>query len=133
MARSLSVVERWEEVVERFQRERPGVLRRGRFAPDQDDTGVVVDYHYDMVQGQSLFITEGGKFGIGPKNAQPGHEVWVVGGSRLPFLLSPVGSTDEDSEGGLDFTLFADCLVYGIMYGEAVEGRGHEQVEFRLH
>ncbi|CAG9939881.1 unnamed protein product [Clonostachys rosea f. rosea IK726] len=144
MARSLSVVERWEEVVERFQREWPGVLRRGwvrelcsvaagRFAPDQDDTGTMADYHYEMVQGQSLFITEGGKFGIGPKNAQPGHEVWVVGGSRLPFLLSPVDSTEGASQGGLDFTLFADCLVYGVMYGEAVEGRGHEQVEFRLH
>jgi hypothetical protein len=24
-------------------------------------------------------------------------------------------------------------LVYGVMYGEAVEGRGHEQVELRLH
>ncbi|VUC35284.1 unnamed protein product [Clonostachys rosea] len=145
LKRVYQVVERWEEVVERFQTERPGALRRGwirelcclaagKFKQDcPDDHLVMADFIGEMIQEQCLFVTEGGKFGIGPRNTEPGHEVWVVGGSRFPFLLKPIKPLEGTSMGGPNMTFVADCLVYGIMYGEAVRGREGEQVVFKLH
>ncbi|KAI7775448.1 hypothetical protein LA080_006780 [Diaporthe eres] len=90
-----------------------------------------------MLRDQALFITESGRFGLGPLNARPGQQLWIVGGCRFPVILDTwtSGSTREvrDDSSCRDFTWVSDCFVYGIMKGEAVEGHGDEQVDIRLH
>ncbi|KLU92829.1 hypothetical protein MAPG_11791 [Magnaporthiopsis poae ATCC 64411] len=92
-------------------------------------------WHSDMLSSQSLFITEGGLFGLGPCNATPGQEVWVVGGTALPLLLQRREAEGESEDGKEipEYTFASDAIVYGVMNGEAVKGTEGEEVTFRLY
>ena len=102
--------------------------------PEHGDEGD--DWLRNMLLPQRVFFTEQGRCGVGPLTLQPDHEVWVVGGCRFPLILdshvsnSSIGYTGDKVR---DFKFIGDCLIYGIMQGEAVQGRSHEQVEIRLH
>lgn len=146
---------RWGNLIMRFQKSRAATghavelpsdwmqaflgLITGRLVPGDPNDGEdnTDDWTLDMLRDQALFITEGGRFGLGPVNAQPGQQLWIVGGCRLPAILDvwPSGRTGDvvDETSCKDFTWVSECFVYGIMKGEAVEGRGHEQVDIRLH
>lgn len=138
---------RWGDLITRFQEsgiELPSDwmqaflgLVTGRLVPGDPDDGDPDDWALEMLRDQALFITQGGRFGLGPVNAQPGQQLWIVGGSRLPAILDVWPSGSTGGAGGetscRDFTWVSECFVYGMMKGEAVEGRGHEQVDFRLH
>lgn len=93
--------------------------------------------------GRRLFVTETQKYlGLGPMSMQIGDEVWLVKGSKVPFLLRKVGEEDlEDLNStvrGLDlskgdikgkskripqirsyYKYVGDLYVHGIMHGEA--------------
>ncbi len=141
-AQMLSGGDRWSKLISRFQEAYPGNLPgnwmrslfgvvMGRLIPGDPDHGDAWDdWLPNMVTPQAIFITQDGQFGLGPRNAEPGQEVWVVGGSRFPLILNPQSYAEERV---LDFTFAGECFVYGIMKGEAVEGRQDEVVEFRLH
>lgn len=151
----LSGGDRWGDLITRFQRsaaatghavELPGGwmqaflgLITGRLVPGDPNAGEgsADGWTLKMVRDQALFITEGGRFGLGPVNARPGQQLWIVGGCRLPVILDrwPGGSTGDvaDEASCKDFTWVSECFVYGMMMGEAVEGRGHEQVDIKLH
>lgn len=108
-------------------------LLTGRLNNDNPNDGDDLErWTEQIIQPQALFITLSGKFGVGPRNVQPGQEVWVVGGSRLPLILKP----EPGCISGMrctDFTLFGECFVYGIMKGEAVVGREKQVRDIRLH
>lgn len=149
----LGGADRWGDLITRFQRwgaatghavELPGSWMKaflgvitGRLVPGDPADGDPDDWNVDMLRNQALFITQGGKFGLGPPNARPGQQLWIVGGCRLPVILDkwPGSRTGEvgGSERCRDFMWVSECFVYGIMKGEAVEGQGHEQVDIRLH
>lgn len=151
----LGGADRWGDLITRFQQssavaghtaELPGNwmqaflgLITGRLVPRDPNEGdhLPDDWTMDILRDQALFITQGGKFGLGPLNARPGQQLWVVGGCRLPAILDvwPDGDSEkvQDGTSGRDFTWVSECFVYGMMKGEAVEGRGDEQVEIRLH
>lgn len=151
----LGGADRWGDLITRFQRsgaatgragELPGNwmqaflgLITGRLVPGDPDDGDKYpdDWTVDMLRDQALFITEGGRFGLGPVNARPGQQLWIVGGCKLPVILETWRSDGAGEAGDeancRDFTWVSDCFVYGMMKGEAVEGRGHEQVDIRLH
>ncbi|KAF4963078.1 hypothetical protein FSARC_8880 [Fusarium sarcochroum] len=103
----LSAGSRWGGLITSFQRLFPdqlpvnwmgallGVIT-GKLIPENPDHGDDIEnWTQQMVRPQALFITESGLFGLGPRNIQPGQEVWVIGGSRLPVVLG----LDSDSEG----------------------------------
>lgn len=98
--------------------------------------------------GRRLFVTEKHKYlGLGGMSMQPGDKVWVVKGSKVPFLLRKVGEEDIDEvDSGVEATtvseedndkgkgkpkthirsyykLIGDLYVHGIMNGEAVAGK----------
>ncbi|CAN8104890.1 unnamed protein product [Discula destructiva] len=75
-----------------------------------------------MLSQQALFITQKGLVGIGPVNAEPGQEVWVLSRSKFPFILAPSAKPDPvvSPSNHEEYTLVADCFVRGIMMGEAV-------------
>lgn len=151
----LGGADRWGDLIMRFQRwgtaaghaaGLPGNwmqaflgLITGRLVPGDPNDGDQYpdDWTVEMLRDQALFITQGGRFGLGPLNARPGQQLWIVGGCKFPVILDiwPDGISGGvgDEESRRDFTWVSECFVYGMMKGEAVEGRGDEQVELRLH
>lgn len=131
----------WGNVITQFQEQYPGKLPEnwmsaflglitGKLVPQDPNHGDGIDdWMKNMVRPQALFVTESGRFGLGPRNIQPGQEVWVLGGSRFPVILNRRSAGAEDK----GFTFAGECFVYGVMRGEAVEGRGQEQREIKLY
>ncbi|KPM41056.1 hypothetical protein AK830_g5507 [Neonectria ditissima] len=132
---------RWGRLITRFHELYPGQLTEnwmsaflglitGKLDPSDPDEGPDIGGWMDhIVRPQAVFVTESGRFGLGPWNTREGQEVWIVGGSRMPVILSPL--SDEGSN--FDFSFAAECVVYGIMKGEAVEGRGDFRRDVRIH
>lgn len=63
---------------------------------------------------RSLFKTNEGYIGAGPKWAQPGDQVWMICNASVLFVLRPV-------EGQNTFTIVGDCYMDGFMHGELFE------------
>lgn len=92
--------------------------------------------------GRRLFVTEQKQFlGLGPMSMEVGDEVWVLKGSKVPFLLRKIGEEEEEDDdepavtnGGKGkgkpkrhrtyYKYIGDLYVHGIMDGEAVEAAG---------
>jgi hypothetical protein len=82
-----------------------------------------LERHYEggmemAITGRSLYITQAGRMGLCNPKAQPGDEVWVLFGSRVPFVLR------REAEGqGLGGThqFIGDCFLDGAMDGEMVK------------
>ena len=101
----LGGADRWGDLITRFPRssafaghtaELPGNwmqtclgLITGRLLLGDPNEGdhLPDDWTVDMLRDQALFITQGGRSGLGPLNARPGQQLWVVGGCRLPVIL----------------------------------------------
>lgn len=87
---------------------------------------------------QSFFITERGHMGTGPPNITVGDEVWVLGGSRLPFAVRPVSRDEHGSKSVVETDtaktskLLGDVYVHGFMKGEAVDGHLDEATTITL-
>ncbi|KAK8101332.1 HET-domain-containing protein [Apiospora kogelbergensis] len=67
---------------------------------------------------QSFFVTEDMHMGLGYE-PQPGDEVWILAGGKVPFILRPV--TEGQSHQELRYKLVGDCYVEGIMDGERAD------------
>lgn len=99
-----------------------------------------------MTAGRTLFVTENGRMGIGPKDTAVGHDVAVIAGSTVPFLLRDSGNlrgtatfekllprgADERSKRRpchdvhQCYNIVGDAYVAGIMDGQAVEAQVSE-------
>lgn len=64
-----------------------------------------------------LYTTDESFFGLGPPCMQPGDEVWIDRGARVPFVLRPRGTGDGEMR---DFTLLGETYVHGAMNEEAL-------------
>jgi len=92
--------------------------------------------------GRRLFVTGQNQFlGLGAMSMGAGDEVWVLKGSKVPFLLRKMGEEEEEDDdevartsGGKGkgkpkiqrtyYKYIGDLYVHGIMHGEAVEAAG---------
>lgn len=85
---------------------------------------------YGMIQNQKFFITESGLMGLSHLDTEPGDEVWVLNGGKVPFVLVPRGG-----DGNSDYDFVGRSHVEGIMLGEIFEDKGKIQPEqtIRLH
>ena len=68
-----------------------------------------------------FFISWNGFMGLAPKGTLPDDEVVLFLGARVPFVIR------ESEDGG--WKLIGECYVYGIMFGEAMEGLDMEKSE----
>ncbi|KAH6701430.1 heterokaryon incompatibility protein-domain-containing protein [Leptodontidium sp. MPI-SDFR-AT-0119] len=68
----------------------------------------------------SFFITEDGKMGVGCKRMQKDDAVCLLYGGRLPVVLRSVDG---------QWRFLEQCVVPGIMYGEALMGLGEARLE----
>ncbi|KAK3502439.1 heterokaryon incompatibility protein-domain-containing protein [Neurospora crassa] len=88
-----------------------------------------------VVTGKLDAANPGAKVGLGPVTSEPGDEVWILELCRLPVVLKPLKSEDQEGEGAnrCHVTWVGDCCVYGIMMGGAVKGKEDAWVEVAVH
>ncbi|KAL6879278.1 HET domain-containing protein [Trichoderma novae-zelandiae] len=134
---------RWGRLLSQYQTMSPGSLSdggmtaflglvTGNLTPDgSDDEGDFNPWVTQMVRPQAIFITDNGKIGLGPPNITPGQELWIIGGCRVPVILNPPPKA-SDPASDVSVTFHSECFVYGIMKGEAVEGREDQVIEILL-
>jgi hypothetical protein len=72
-----------------------------------------------MVPNHAFFITKAGYIGMGPPQTLPGDRIWVLYGSRVPFVMRKVKPSENDDDPP-HLTLVGDAYLHGIMDGEAV-------------
>ncbi|KAF2195633.1 hypothetical protein K469DRAFT_699217 [Zopfia rhizophila CBS 207.26] len=122
--------------------------RAATFTQRDLDEGIS-SIHYALktaTASRRFFLTRDGYMGIGPKSTMPGDKLYVLKGSRVPFLVrpdslkncsgmrwrslvdakydtSPGASTCEDVHSC--HRLVGDCFAYGLMDGEAFVDPGH--------
>lgn len=132
--------DRWGRLISRYQEAFPGRLPRdwirsllgvitGRLLEEDAEHGEeVARWAVNMVQREALFITEDGRVGLGPWDIAPGQQVWIVGGSRWPFVLTSESTSPHAAAHTRDLAFVGECFVYGIMKGDAPG----INVEFRL-
>lgn len=135
---------RWGELVSRYHKQFPDRLSdggmtaflgliTGNLTPDEDeDDDNFGGWVQKMVRPQAIFITEDGHVGLGPPNVRPGQELWIIGGCRVPVILNMLPKA-SDKASDVSATFHSECFVYGIMKGEAVEGREDEAIDVLLH
>jgi hypothetical protein len=63
-------------------------------------------------KGRSFFVTETGRFGLGPWIMKPGDECWVVKGGRVPLVLRKADAV---------YKLIGEAYLHGIMQGELLK------------
>ncbi|ERF75209.1 hypothetical protein EPUS_00001 [Endocarpon pusillum Z07020] len=70
-----------------------------------------------MSHGNSLFVTDSGRLGLGGKDisVQEQDQVYVLYQGRTPFVLRPRQMDESTSR----FQLVSECFVDGLMQGEA--------------
>ncbi|KAI1866277.1 uncharacterized protein JN550_007665 [Neoarthrinium moseri] len=107
------------------------VLQFGYDEALNNHTGIVdlEGYQASVVRAtrnRKFFVTQNGYLGLGPDPILPGDDVYVISGSKVPFVLhrvdnSEADSRENDSSSYPVFKLIGDSYVHGIMDGEALE------------
>ncbi|KAF2146190.1 uncharacterized protein K452DRAFT_107214 [Aplosporella prunicola CBS 121167] len=71
---------------------------------------------------QRFFVTKRGFIGQGPVDVEIGDHVYVLFGSRVPFVLRPVDARSgaPGTQHSRSFQYIGDAYVHGIMDGEAL-------------
>ncbi|KAF3043794.1 hypothetical protein E8E12_010341 [Didymella heteroderae] len=68
-----------------------------------------------------LFITHDGRLGLGPSVMEGSDEIWIPLGSKMPVILRRYGN-------GM-FKIVGQAFVYGVMRGEAVQGKSENDFQ----
>lgn len=68
-----------------------------------------------------LFRTRGGRLGLGPQFVKPGDSVWLIAGSRTPYLLRQQ-QEETHQQANNKFRFLGEMYMHGVMYGEAAVG-----------
>ncbi|KAM0461561.1 hypothetical protein ACHAPV_004267 [Trichoderma viride] len=135
--------DRWGELMARYHKQFPDKLFNGGMtaflslltgnliSDGSEDNNEIAEWVQKMLRTHILFITDDGRLGLGPRNVRPGQELWIVGGCRIPVILNTLPKA-SDKESEVSVTFHSECFVYGIMSGEAVEGRGDQVIEILL-
>jgi ankyrin repeat protein len=82
------------------------------------------NFHSSFTQNyrtRRLFRTAKGYLGLAPRSTQPGDQVWLLAGARVPFILR----RGED-DGSDTYRFIGETYLHGVMHGEAVEGKENE-------
>lgn len=91
------------------------------------DDESTVRFHISRVyRKRCLFRTRSGRLGLGPQSVRPGDGVWLVAGSRTPYLLRKKG---QDEEGRERLGFLGEAYVHGVMYGEEAAAMTKEDMK----
>jgi hypothetical protein len=94
-----------------------GIARR----EDEARTEIPPWYFYDAINAwnRTVFRTSRQYLGLGDPTAKPGDKVFLVTGSTVPLILRQSGER---------WRLVGECLVHGIMSGEAYDEKNTKPV-----
>jgi hypothetical protein len=70
-----------------------------------------IEAHWSAITGRRLCKSSQGYIGLMPESAKEGDEIWLIPGSKVPFVLRklhPAGA----------YQFFGEAYVHGIMHGE---------------
>jgi hypothetical protein len=67
--------------------------------------------------GRRLFRTQKNFLGLGPLSTSPGDSVYILKGSRIPFILRTVAR-------GNNVKVIGECYLHGFMQGEFLNASG---------
>ena len=112
----------------------------GQLRPQWDSvTDKSVSYATALTDtGRCMYMTAKGHLGMCYRVVEPGDEVWILQGGKVPFILRPCKDDAEGeasrSELGADcpYTLVGDCYLDGFMDGEAIESGQYQSREVVL-
>ena len=95
------------------------------------------NYLFELdIQGQRLFTTRKGYFGISSSKTQVGDLACVLLGGNVPFILRDLRPIDQPDcqlqHDSLSCSFVGQAYVHGIMNGEAIRGRTDKMI-FSLH
>jgi hypothetical protein len=84
---------------------------------------------------RELFISDRGYMGSAPMKLQPGDEIYILYGCRVPMVLRPYLSKDIDkiNAESRDRIIVSPCYVHGIMDGEALGEPHHLNCTITLY
>ncbi|KAI1336701.1 heterokaryon incompatibility protein-domain-containing protein [Xylariaceae sp. FL0016] len=68
---------------------------------------------------RTMFVTETGYLGFGPRHLESGDEVWILRGGNVPFIVRP--------RTGNPHRFIGSSYVDGIMHGEGVRGKSYDR------
>jgi hypothetical protein len=71
-----------------------------------------------------VFVTKEGYLGLGPENTQVGDQVFILGGSNVPFILRSV-QNNMMGKSKAGHRIIGDCYIHGIMDGEICRSPRH--------
>jgi hypothetical protein len=92
------------------------------------------------IANRRFFVTRKGNLGLGPNALQVEDEVYVVNGSKVPFVLRKAdrSNLDRQSEDETPITpspmlrLIGDCYVHNVMDGEVCRNGRNNSIPFVL-
>lgn len=84
-----------------------------------DDESSVRVHISKVYRKRCLFRTRNGRLGLGPQSVRAGDGVWLVAGSRTPYLLR---NNEQVEEGREKLGFLGETYVHGVMYGEVAAG-----------
>ncbi|KAK2740289.1 hypothetical protein FQN57_006169 [Myotisia sp. PD_48] len=91
-------------------------------------------FHYTLrakIGRRRLFVTDKRFLGLGPWGMKPGDSVWVLPGAGGAFILRKCDDTEAKEEAP-SYKFIGEAYVYGIMNGEAANGREAELSSINL-
>ncbi|KAH0537545.1 hypothetical protein FGG08_005680 [Glutinoglossum americanum] len=99
---------------------------------------------HERTRSRKFLLTEGGRMGTGPATIRDGNEVllgdeiYILNGSKVPFVLRPVNAALVSEAGKADrsvpgYSLIGTCYVHGVMDGEVLNSLHAETQIIDLH
>lgn len=91
------------------------------FAGPSELNGQSTDFKSTMAEATftELFRTKNGYLGIGMPSIRKGDQIWVLDGSRVPFVLRPLSTGSNCPR----YQFMGESYVHGVMYGEVMNKR----------
>ncbi|KAI8717958.1 HET domain-containing protein [Fusarium sp. LHS14.1] len=102
-------------ILDHFQRHDQEMESGEYFESDnwKDTIDAVTEFRYlaeELCRYRVLFVTEGGRLGLGSSQVEEGDSIYLIHGLKTPFVVNSRSKEDR---------LRGDCYVYGLMDGEA--------------
>ena len=91
------------------------------------DATVFGDAYARQSVNRTLFVTKGGRLGLGPEGGMKhDDDVVLVDGGRMVFVVREIQSLFKNAE--KKYRLMGECFVEGVMRGEVLERFGEREV-----
>lgn len=95
---------------------------------------------FGACRNRKFFVTANQYFGVGPADAQVCDEIHILAGTRVPFVLRKVATSDSRGTSTLTneaaaegcYIMVGETYVHGIMKGEALKRDSFEWGEIRI-